>query len=681
MINNTLEQTNKLVVYLGHDASSRRELGRTLAEQGLRLRSVENPSEFSAVVRGDPPAVLILELALTPKATSLAAYLSDLLGDATPSLICIAEQDDIEHRLRALRAGAKAFFTAPLDTAALATKVIQVHGLSNQPPYRILLVEQEPAQAQYLAMLLTNAGMHVRTVSDALAVLSAMTEFRPDLVLMDLLMPAASGAELTAIIRDHDQFYDIPILLLSDDDDADQQLNALSTGGDGVIAAPIQRQHLIAAVEHRIRLTHGQRERRITISKRPAPSGIFDKDSFMRRLEGVVREDSAQGPGNGVLIVEIDARQQIMDRLGLSGTEKFLSHIEDTLGRQLTATDAATRLGEFTYAVLARRNDRAALTELGKKLQRIVAAPTAELGTVHSVTTASIGIGLFQPPPEDALGMLARAEQACATARQNGGNRVEVWLPQGERSEATIGELIQQALKTAGFMLLFQPIPALGQSPGLHYEVQLRLRAPDGELLAPRQFFPVAERCGLMTAIDRWVMERALNTLHDHRIRHPDLRLLVHQGIATIREKDWLLWLRDQIARRELTGIRPILQFQINDVRQAADVARVIFGLFRKAGIHVCISNVTNSPSEIELIGRLGATMVKLSFHTLANTDLNDLTALVHHLHDRNALVIAAGIENQDTVSRVWSCGTDFIQGNYIQMASEDIVASAHDAN
>ena len=60
----------------------------------------------------------------------------------------------------------------------------------------------------------------------------------------------------------------------------------------------------------------------------------------------------------------------------------------------------------------------------------------------------------------------------------------------------------------------------------------MRLRAADGELLAPREFFPVAEHCGLMTVIDRWVMERALDTLHEQRIHHPDLRLLVHQGIA-----------------------------------------------------------------------------------------------------------------------------------------------------
>jgi EAL domain-containing protein (putative c-di-GMP-specific phosphodiesterase class I) len=176
-------------------------------------------------------------------------------------------------------------------------------------------------------------------------------------------------------------------------------------------------------------------------------------------------------------------------------------------------------------------------------------------------------------------------------------------------------------------------------------------------------------------------MEYALDTLHDHRVRHPDLRLLVHQTMATVCGKDWLSWFREQMLRRDLRHIRPVLQFQMRDVRAVIEVAQVLFTVLRKAGVHICIGNLTNSPSEIDLIGRLGAAMVKMSIHTLVHTEVQELTALVHHLHDQNALVVATGIEDQQTVTRVWNCRADFIQGNYIQMASEDIsvaIAAQH---
>ena len=360
MSNPSPDPDNPFVYYLGRDASTLKDLGRRLKAQRLSLRYFERPAELAAAARGRPPAVLILELETVPRDAALASFLTELLGapDPAPRLICIAESDGIEPRLQSVRAGAKGYFLAPADPAELAAKVLQIQGLQSQEPPRILIVEDEQSQAMYVAMLLTNVGMKVRTVSDPMAILDALAEFRPDLILMDLYMPEASGAELTAIIRDHDQFYDTPILIVSSETDTDKQIDAMQVGSDGFIAKPVHRQHLIASVEHRIRMARWQRERRAAIAKRGTPTGLLDKDYFIRTVERAVRDASAQSPGVGVLMVELDSPQQIMDRLGLSGTEKLLTHIERLLGRHLAGADVATRYGEFTYAVLARRKDR-----------------------------------------------------------------------------------------------------------------------------------------------------------------------------------------------------------------------------------------------------------------------------------------------------------------------------------
>ena len=398
----------------------------------------------------------------------------------------------------------------------------------------------------------------------------------------------------------------------------------------------------------------------------------------MRVLEHAGRDNVSYGPGAGLLMVQLDSHQQIMDRLGLSGTEKLLTQLERLFGRLLASTDAVARFGDVTYALLAQRKDRGTLIEMGEKLRRTIAEPNVNLGLPRIVTTASIGIGFFIPPPEDAVSMVARATQACTQARQNGGNRVELWVAQELGTEELIRELVVQALQSDGFVLLYQPIVPLDQHTVIHDEAQLRLRSPDGELIPPNTFFPVALRAGLMTAIDRWVMEYALDTLRDHHVRHPNLRLMVHQTMETVRQPDWLRWFREQFIRRNLNRTRPLIQFQMDDVRRAPEVAQALFRILQKAGVHICIANVTHSASEIELVGRLGVTMVKLAFHTLAHCTIDDLTELVHHLHDQNALVIAAGIEDQESVTRVWSCRPDFIQGNYIQIPRDDINLETH---
>ncbi|WP_295578409.1 EAL domain-containing protein [uncultured Lamprocystis sp.] len=678
MDNGNPAPVNNLVYFLGHDASTLKDLGRRLKEQQLALAQFEHPAALAAAALDRLPAVLILELGMLPQNSDIAGFLTNLLGTAAPgpALICIAESDGIDARLRSVRAGAKAFFVAPPDPAQLAAKTLQAYDSGSHDPLRILIVEDDQAQAMYVAMLLTKAGMTARTLSEPLTILSVLAEFRPDLILMDLYMPQASGAELTAIIRDHDQFYDTPILMVSNETDADKQIAALLTGSDGFITKHVNSRHLIAFIEHRVRMARWLPERRAIIAKRGAPSRLLCKDLFIRTLERAVRDGTAGGAGSGVLIIELDSPQQFIDRLGLSGFEKLLAQVEQLIGRQLAGADVATRYGEFSYAVLTQRKDGAALVALGEKLRRITADSSLAPNLANVVTTASVGIGLFQPPPEDALTLLARAERACAKARQNGGARVEIWALQAGRSENRIKTLIETALKSEGFVLLFQPIVTLGHVQGTYFEAQLRLRSPDGDLLPPREFFPVAERHGLMTAIDRWVMEYALDTLRDHRIRHPDLRILVHQTMDTLRSREWLPWLREQLIRRDLKRIRPVLQFQVRDVRTSVEIAKVLFGVLRKGGMPICLGNVTNSPSEIALVGQLGVALVKLSINTLTQTNIHDLTALVEQLHDQKALVVATGIEDQQTVTQVWNCRADFIQGNYIQMARDDINVS-----
>jgi diguanylate cyclase (GGDEF)-like protein len=674
---------NNRVYYLGRDASLRKDLTRRLAEHRLQISYFDRSAELAYAAHHAPPAVLILDLGLVPKDTTVAGFLAEMLGapEVPPALICTVETEGIGYRLQAVRAGAKGFFLAPIEPAELAARVVTLHRGDRSIPYRILIVEDEQSQAMYVALLLSNAGMKVRSVNDPLKVLEVMNEFRPDLILMDVYMPGASGAELTAIIREHDSFFDTPILMVSQETDPDKQFDALLVGGDAFLTKPVHQNHLIAAIEHRIRMSRAQQERRAFIARRSARTGVIDKDHFMRILEQTLHDESAQEPGTGLILLEIDSPQQILDQLGLSGAEKLLTHLERLFARHLNSTDSVARFGDVTYGVLARRRDRTTLVDTGKVLCRLIAEPKDALGLPQALVTASVGIGFFLPPPQDALAMVGRATQACARARQNGGNRVELWAAQEERSEDAVQGLIERGLAGDGFVLLYQPIIPLGQGVTVHYEAQLRLRAPDGELMAPGEFLPVAQHTGLMTAIDRWVMEYALDTLHDHSVRHPGLRIMVHQTMETVRRPDWLPWFREQLMRRRLARARtrPLLEFQMRDLHGSPEVARVLFGVLQKAGVHICVANVTHSASEIDLIGRLGVSLVKLSFHTLAHSAIGDLTNLVHHLHDRGVLTIAAGIEDQETVTRVWSCRADFIQGNYIQMAREDVSFENYD--
>jgi DNA-binding response OmpR family regulator len=126
-------------------------------------------------------------------------------------------------------------------------------GTGDEPPYRVLIVEDDRAQALFAEGVLNGAGIEALVASEPRDVIDTMMRTRPDLVLMDLHMPGLSGTELTALIREHEVFLHTPIVFLTGDPDPEKQYEVLECGADDFLQKPIRPRHLIAAIESRVK--------------------------------------------------------------------------------------------------------------------------------------------------------------------------------------------------------------------------------------------------------------------------------------------------------------------------------------------------------------------------------------------------------------------------------------------
>ncbi|EGV18208.1 EAL domain-containing response regulator [Thiocapsa marina] len=693
MTESDIATPEKRIFYLGNDSTLQAGLASLIGQAGLQLDAFKDLDALEAAFGRTPCGVLILDLrdvasgtspsGLIARFTRAAAQPATGTATARPEVVCVADAENIETRLEVMRAGARGYFPTPIALPDLAKRLVELVGPVKGSQPRILVVEDDPLQAKYIALLLSKAGMEPHIVDRPLEILRKMHEVQPDLVLMDLYMPDASGTELTAIIRDHGDYFDTPIIFLSAETDPDKQLEALRVGGDSFIAKPIQREQLIGAIEHRIRMSRLLKGRRVSEERGDVPAGGLSKDEFLRGLDRVVHDPEAHSPGAGLLLIELDRFQDISTALGVEGMERLLRQLEEKFLAQLAAQECAARLDDFTFAVLARRASREALEGLGEQLLRTFGATKLRAGDKRLSLTVTIGIGLFTPPADDAITMVSRSRTTVARARHAGGNRVRVWTPvvapdRGSDYERLLKQLVDTAVNQDGLLLMFQPIVSLGASVGELYEVQLRLRTLDGEHVPAADFLPVAERGGLMPRIDRWVLEHALDVMDAQRKSHPKLRLLIHQTVASVAAAEWLPWFREQMVRRNLIRRRPLLQFQLSDIRDHLDTAKPLVDVLRKYGIQVCVANVTGNAADLELLADLPVALAKLSFATLINADPAELLQVVQQIRTHGASVIAAGIEDPATIARVWNCRPDYIQGNSVQMPSSELSYDFH---
>jgi len=669
----------KSVYLLGGDHLVNSAISSRLAYHGVSVSEFVDADDLISVDVPERGVILVLDLQILSEGQSLSDLLGLLRGrlGVHPDLVCIAHSKDLGLRLQALRAGVLAYYEAPVSPDELVGWLTERSGHGPADPYRVLVVDDEQDAATTAAQALSAAGMKTRIVADPLTILDVVEDFQPDLLLAELYMPDVTGIELTEMVREHDDFSKIPVVFQSYEQQSGSQVDVLRHCGDDFIVKPAEPRRLVALVQERIQVSRIHRNRRKWRLDIDPVSGLYNRQSFLKRLNRALADDTILDPGNGVFFIGLDTPHEVVKRIGRGCRGNLVALLGRCVQGCLSPADTAGRVGDFSFAVLARRADGRALTDLAERVRSSV-ADQDEVGGPSS-TSVSVGIGLFRPRADDSLTMISRARKGCARAQSEGGNRVVSYVRVVPSTMAPgrsdrLAAMVSASLHSNSLELMYQPIVPMRKIAGQRYEASLRLRAPDGEYIPPFNFLPAARDHGLMPSIDRWVMEHALDRLQEER-RKPakGLRFFVHQTMETAASDEWVFWLRKQIVKRELIKVRPVVQFQLKDVSDHQDLALERFAELRRLGIKVCLIQFEDQPGALEMVEILGVSMVKLSMELVKDTDPERLSGLVSELHGYKTAVIAAGIDNPSSIARLCGCGVDFVQGNFLQFPAEEL--------
>jgi DNA-binding response OmpR family regulator len=138
--------------------------------------------------------------------------------------------------------------------AGFSLHVIDQEAISSARPEalggRILVVDDDPDVAGLVGTILEEAGHEVKTITDARHAMDAFNEFNPDLVTLDVLMPAVDGISLCLQLRRNS---DVPVLFLSAKDDPPDRVVGLRIGADDYLGKPFDNDELTARVEALLR--------------------------------------------------------------------------------------------------------------------------------------------------------------------------------------------------------------------------------------------------------------------------------------------------------------------------------------------------------------------------------------------------------------------------------------------
>jgi diguanylate cyclase (GGDEF)-like protein len=334
-------------------------------------------------------------------------------------VMMVTSDQGFAHRLKAARAGVDAVLAKPLDVTEIADWLAQFAGGNDASPISILIVDDDKLLAESYALALESAGMRARVVADPAQALAQMTATFPDLMLMDMQMPAASGIELARIIRQSRRYLSLPIVFLSAERDPARQLEARKWGGDDFITKPVDLQHLVALVHLRAERARALR----SMMERDSLTGLLNHGRFKDRLSHELERCRRTAAQLSLALIDLDHFKRVNDRYGHINGDQVIRALSHALTAGLRRIDIIGRYGGEEFAVLL-------LDTPVEQARMVIDALRARFSDIRfesdgQAFSASFSAGVAgsrDHPGVDAL--IEAADRALYAAKDCGRNRV-----------------------------------------------------------------------------------------------------------------------------------------------------------------------------------------------------------------------------------------------------------------
>ncbi|MEZ5465925.1 MAG: EAL domain-containing protein [Lysobacteraceae bacterium] len=673
------EQHHHRVYHLSDANEVSLALDQRLETLGYELELLESDEELREVLAALPPDIVLVDASFSHRLEAIGEVLQTArkrTGNRIPLLAQIA-QDSVPLRLAARRAGVDALLLSPPDAATVLSRMQELLDPDREEAYRILIVEDDRSQGLFAESILRNAGMEPRVVDDAFQVLDTMQEFRPDMVLMDLYMPQCDGTELTALIREREEFLHTPIVFLSGESDQDKHFAALDAGGDDFLSKPIRPRYLIASVNNRVKRARALKQRGLTeaVPTQDSETGLYARSHLLDQINVALGDEHARQATGGVLFIEVDGIAALRERLGLSAVETLLQQSSQLLAASLNDKQPMARFGDGSFILLDQKLSDDALDALAADLRRRLSSHAFRQAGHAIRLRASIGIAALRHGFADATALLNVAERATREARalEGGVFRHRPEVSAVNEADQTMLGLIRDAIERDAFELLYQPIVAVQGGDLAQYQTLIRLRDDGGRLHTAAEFVPLAEQSDLIVDLDRWVLTQALRTIDQRRDDRP-VRLFVNQSGLSLASSEHAEWLAAQIEARKVPNGSLILEMSLEDLLLDVEDVEPFCRQLVPHGVQFCISQYRAGAEGDRMLEKLPADYLKLSpaYLRAAQTQRlrDELREIIDTAHGRAIEVIAPRVEDAQAAATLWISGIDYIQGNLVQQAA-----------
>jgi diguanylate cyclase (GGDEF)-like protein len=402
-----------------------------------------------------------------------------------------------------------------------------------------------------------------------------------------------------------------------------------------------------------------------------ALTGLGNRTLFTEQIGAALAQRRGESVV-AVMLMDLDRFKEVNDTLGHHTGDVMLQQIAAQVAKALGNKGTVARLGGDEFAFVIPALTRAEVAQVARDVLAGGQATVLVEGLRLEVR-ASLGVALVPDHGTDRSTLLRRADIAMYHAKTNG-TGIEFYQPERDPHSTrrlVLASELRLALETSALELHYQPQAEMISGRVRGVEALLRWTHPVYGTIAPDEFIPLAEQCGLIRQLTLWALEVGLTQLASWRREGLDLTLAANLSARSVFDAELADELDRLLAKTEVPPGALILEITESSIFGDRPQGRTVLDHLADLGVRLAIDDFGTGYSSLSRLGRLPVHEVKIDKSFVTGMLTNDghdaiVRSTIDLARNLKLRVVAEGVENERTWVRLGQLGCDAGQGYYL---------------
>jgi diguanylate cyclase (GGDEF)-like protein len=404
-------------------------------------------------------------------------------------------------------------------------------------------------------------------------------------------------------------------------------------------------------------------------------TGLANRALFLDRLQHALQATGRHRAPLATVLLDLDGFKEINDSYGHEVGDELLCAVAKRLTEAVRSIDTVARLGGDEFALVIEDVDEATKETVIERVKRALVAPFLIQGQPRQIG-GSFGMVLSRGNIDSPNDMLRRADMAMYAAKREGkfGHAIfESGMHTAMVFRLEMKSALQRALEKREFVLHYQPVVELPGGRIMGMEALVRWNRPDGGLVGPNEFIPLAEETGMIVPLGWWVLEEACRQFSKWRgaaSNNRELTLHVNLAARQLHDPQAPAQVLDALSKSALLADRLVLELTETSIMEDVESSLVAMEKLTALGVRMSIDDFGTGYSSLSYLQKLPVSVLKIDKSFVDSVAENkEGAALVRAIigvgQALELQVVAEGVERVEQVGRLQALNCRFAQGYF----------------